>query len=222
MEDPSTQTSGLLREPPGIGLVLFDLGGVLIEVPGVEAMIALTGIATAEEVWRRWLSCRWVRLFESGGCSEEDFAGGVIGDWGLSITEAAFLESFASWASEPLPRAEQLVSDTAAVVPVGCLSNTNAVHWGRQLAAWPLMQRFDHSFLSFRTGLVKPDRQAFDHVVATTGIAPERILFLDDNRINVDAACAAGIRGRHTTGVDDARRHLVEAGLPLTSPSVQP
>ncbi|HEU5116591.1 MAG TPA: hypothetical protein VFT74_07935, partial [Isosphaeraceae bacterium] len=53
-----------------VELVLFDLGGVLIEVPGVEAMIDLTGIDSAEEVWRRWLSCRWVRRFESGGCSE--------------------------------------------------------------------------------------------------------------------------------------------------------
>lgn len=43
--------------------VLFDLGGLLIEVGGVRAMGDLAGIADDREVWRRWLTCRWVREF---------------------------------------------------------------------------------------------------------------------------------------------------------------
>lgn len=197
----------------GIELVLFDLGGVLIEVPGVEAMIELTGIDSAEEVWRRWLSCRWVRRFESGGCSESDFAAGLIEDWELPISEGDFLESFGSWATKPIAGAEDLVSETAEAVPVGCLSNTNALHWEQQLARWPMMELFGHTFLSFQTGFVKPDRQAFDHVVSAAGIEPHRILFLDDNLINVEAACRAGIRAVHTVGVENARLHLLDAGV---------
>lgn len=204
-----------------VELVLFDLGGVLIEVPGVEAMIELTGIDSPEEVWRRWLSCRWVRLFESGGCSETDFAVGLIEDWQLPISERDFLESFGSWATRPISGAEDLVAETAAAVPVGCLSNTNALHWEQQLARWPMMQLFGHTFLSFQTGFVKPDRQAFDHVVSAAGIQPNRILFLDDNVINVEAACQAGIRAVHTVGVENARVHLRYAGvLPTRHPDV--
>lgn len=196
-----------------VELVLFDLGGVLIEVPGVEAMIDLTGIDSAEEVWRRWLSCRWVRRFESGGCSETDFAAGLIEDWALPISEGDFLESFGSWATRPIAGAADLVSETAAAVPVGCLSNTNALHWEHQLAQWPMMELFGHTFLSFQTGFVKPDRQAFDHVVSAAGIEADRILFLDDNLINVEAACQAGIRAVHTVGVENARLNLLEAGV---------
>ena len=36
-----------MAEP--VDLVLFDLGGVLIEVPGVCAMLELTGIKSEEE-----------------------------------------------------------------------------------------------------------------------------------------------------------------------------
>ena len=202
-----------------IELVLFDLGGVLIEVPGVEAMIELTGIGSPEEVWRRWLSCRWVRQFESGACSETDFAAGLIEDWQLPISEGDFLESFGSWATKPFPGAEDLVAETAGAVPVGCLSNTNALHWEQQLGRWPMMELFGHTFLSFQTGFVKPDRQAFDHVVSAAGIEPDRILFLDDNLINVDAACQAGIRAVHTVGVESARMHLLDAGvLPARHP----
>ena len=203
----------------GIELVLFDLGGVLIEVPGVDAMIELTGIGSPEEVWRRWLSCRWVRQFESGACSETDFAAGLIEDWQLPISERDFLESFGSWATKPFPGAEELVAETAAAVPVGCLSNTNALHWEQQLGQWPMMELFGHTFLSFQTGFVKPDRQAFDHVVSAASIEPDRILFLDDNLINVDAACEAGIRAVHTVGVENARAHLLDAGvLPTRQP----
>lgn len=193
--------------------MLFDLGGVLIGVPGVEAMIELTGLGSGEEVWRRWLSCRWVRSFESGGCSETEFAQGVIEDWGLPVSGQEFLDSFGSWVSEPLAGAEDLVSQTAAFVPVGCFSNTNALHWENQLARSPMMGLFDHVFLSFQTGYVKPDQAAFDHVVSTLGVSPERIVFLDDNVVNVEGASHAGIRGIHTRGVEDARSHLVDAGV---------
>lgn len=37
-----------MAEP--VDLVLFDLGGVLIEVPGARAMLELTGIESEEEL----------------------------------------------------------------------------------------------------------------------------------------------------------------------------
>lgn len=64
--------------PPPIDIVLFDLGGVLIEFGGVEAMRALAGIDSDDELWRRWLTCRWVRSLERGDCSPADFAGGMV------------------------------------------------------------------------------------------------------------------------------------------------
>ena len=51
-----------------IDLVLFDLGGVLIQPGGVASMRALSGIESDEELWTRWLACRWVQRFEAGGC----------------------------------------------------------------------------------------------------------------------------------------------------------
>lgn len=47
--------------------VVFDLGGVLAEFGGMESMRRLSGIVDDEELWRRWLTCRWVRRFEGGG-----------------------------------------------------------------------------------------------------------------------------------------------------------
>jgi putative hydrolase of the HAD superfamily len=196
-----------------VDLVLFDLGGVLIEVTGVPAMLELTGIENAEDLWRRWLTCRWVRRFESGGCSETEFAAGVVAEWRLDISPAAFLEAFRSWATGPLPGAAELVAHTRASVATGCFSNTNALHWHDHIAAWPLASMFDHRFLSFELGLLKPDAEAFAQVAGLLTVPAERVLFLDDNAINVAGAAAAGFQAARATGVAEARQCLAEAGV---------
>lgn len=196
-----------------IEVVLFDLGGVLVELNGVESMRQLTGIESDEELWRRWLTCRWVRDFERGGCSAEDFAAGVISDWELTITPESFLEAFGAWPSGLFPGAEELVRTTRLSVPVGYLSNTNSMHWDEHFSRWPLCAEFDHRFLSFELGWLKPDRELFDGVAALLEIPASRILFLDDNQINVDGARDAGFTAVRVQGVAEAERALVAAGV---------
>lgn len=200
-----------MAEP--VDLVLFDLGGVLIEVPGVRAMLELTGIASEEELWQRWLTCRWVRRFESGGCSETEFAAGVVTDWQLDLSPSAFLEAFRDWPAGPMPGAAELVTQTRARVSTGCFSNTNVLHWRDHISSWPLAGLFDHRFLSFELGLLKPDTAAFAHVADLLEVPAERVLFLDDNPLNVAGAAAAGFQAARAAGVDQARQRLVEAAV---------
>jgi hypothetical protein len=84
-----------------VDMVLSDLGGVLLRLRGVPSMRELSGISSDDELWSRWLSCPWVRSFESGTCSQEAFARGVVEDWGLAISPGAFLEEFRTWPSGP-------------------------------------------------------------------------------------------------------------------------
>jgi glucose-1-phosphatase len=196
-----------------VDLVLFDLGGVLIEVPGVRTMLKLTGIGSEQELWRRWLTCRWVRRFESGGCSQTEFAAGVVADWQLELSPAAFLEAFQDWPTVPLPGAAELVAQTRDRVATGCFSNTNALHWHSHIAAWPLTGLFDHRFLSFELGLLKPDSAAFARVAELLKLPAERVLFLDDNAVNVEGAAAAGFQAVRAVGVGQARQRLAEAAV---------
>jgi hypothetical protein len=69
-----------------------------------RALDRLFGISSDDELWSRWLTCIWVRRFESGACSAESCAQGVV-DGG-----------------------EDLVNEARARVPVACFSNTNALH----------------------------------------------------------------------------------------------
>ena len=195
-----------------IEVVLFDLGGVLIDFGGVDAMRELAGIETDDEVWRRWLGCEWVRAFERGHCSPDDFAAGVVADWGLAIDGPTYLEAFSGWLGGALPGAAELVAEVRRVARVGCLSNTNPVHW-THWARWPFLEDLDFRFLSFELGLVKPDRELFEHVADQLPVSPDQVLFLDDNLVNVEGAETAGFRAAHVRGPAEARAALAERGV---------
>lgn len=198
-----------------ISAVVFDLGGVLADFGGVGPMRELARIDSDEALWRRWLSCEHVRRFERGGCSAEDFAAGLVAEWELDIEPSQFLADFSTWLAGPYDGALELVETVRQQAAVACLSNTNAVHWEAGASQWPLLKAFDRTFLSFQLGLVKPDTEIFERVVSDLGVPAERILFLDDNQINVDAARTVGIRAEQVQGVDQARAAVTAAGVSL-------
>jgi len=194
-----------------IEAVVFDLGGVLAEFSGVATMRELARIESDDELWARWLGCEWVRRFERGHCSPEDFAAGMVGEWQLPMSGPEFLATFGDWVQHPYEGAEELVADTAERVCVAMLSNMNAVHWERAVSAWPLIKRFDHVFTSFQLGLIKPDVEVFHHVVEALDIEANQVLFLDDNIINVEGARAAGLQAEQVRGVPEARAAVNQA-----------
>ena len=197
-------------------VVLFDLGGVLVDPGGVGEMRVLSGIDSDEELWRRWLSCPWVQRFEAGRCSGEEFAAGVVGDWGLDVTPAEFLAAFTGWRTIPYLGADRLVADVRSVAPVGYLSNSNVAQWSAHLAGSPLVSGFDFGFTSFELGLVKPDRAIFEAAATRLPVSANsvgRVLFLDDNLVNVEGARACGFVAQHVRGVDQARRALEAEGV---------
>ena len=57
--------------------------------------------------------------------------------------------------------------------------------------------------LSYRMGMVKPDPEIYQSMVETIGLPPERLLFFDDNQINIDAARRIGINAYRVRGVTE-------------------
>lgn len=196
-----------------VEVVLFDLGGVLVDIGGIGDLGVFAGETSEDELWRRWLECPWVRRFERGHCDADSFSRGMVDSWSMSIEPEVFLEAFASWPRGLLPGARELVRSIRTTSRVGCLSNTNALHADRHWTEFGIAELFEDRFLSHEMGLVKPDRAAFDYVIEELGCPAERILFLDDNQINVEGARAAGLRAERTKGIDEARSILASIGL---------
>jgi len=66
---------------------------------------------------------------------------------------------------------------------------------------------------SHEIGLIKPDREIYEHVVNELGCPAASVCFLDDNQINVDAAREFGIDAHRVDGSEAARALLAERGL---------
>ena len=196
-----------------IEVILFDLGGVLVELGGMRELATFAGERPESELWRRWLECPWVRRFESGLCDADSFSKGMVDSWSMTVTPDAFLDAFARWPRGLLAGAAELVRSIDSSKQVGCLSNTNSLHADRHRSEFGIGELFDTQFMSHEMGLVKPDREAFDYVVDALGSPAGRILFLDDNQINVDGARAAGLQSELTRGTREARAILAQKGL---------
>ena len=67
-------------------------------------------------------------------------------------------------------------------------------------------------FLSFQMGMVKPDDEIFRETVRRLDIQAEQVLFLEDNRVNVEAAARCGINAELALGTEQVRAVLTRYG----------
>lgn len=109
-------------------VLLFDVGGVLIELGGIGLWKELTGQTDDAEMWRRWLECQVVKDFESGRSGAQDFAHAMVEKYDLALSVETFIDSFAQWPIGFYEGAEKLVHDVNPRIRTGCFSNTNEIH----------------------------------------------------------------------------------------------
>lgn len=172
--------------------VVFDLGGVLLRLRDPVAQFGLR--MAAEQFHRRWLLSPAVREFERGAIDPEAFARAVVGELALPMDWPVFLERFDGWPESMFPDTLAMLGAVPAGTGRGLLSNTNAVHWRRADIAGVLDGCFDRTFLSFETGLLKPDREAFTQVFREFRCEASEVLYFDDNPLNVEAAKRTGMQ----------------------------
>lgn len=198
-----------------IEAVLFDLGGVLEHVVAAEQIEAWTrGQIPSSEFWHRWLSSASVRQFESGKIGPQDFAEHAVEELGIEVGPSAFLKGFSSWLAGPYDGAPELVARVRERgYCVASFSNSNEIHWQTMELHQDTANRFEANFPSHLLGVCKPDKEAFLEVARRWKIAPERILFLDDNEVNCEGARKAGMQAVRVQEVEGARAALAERGI---------
>jgi len=193
-------------------VLLFDLGGVLIDFAGFDELsLLLPGRPDRSEIRTRWIESKPVQLFERGGITPREFARGVISDLELEYSPDDFIAAFVGWARGLYPGARSLLSRLRTTHRLACLSNSNELHTPlHRRSIEPLMDRY---YFSDELGHVKPDRAIFDHVIRDLGIPPQRIAFFDDTPVNVRAARNVGLAAYEVDGIDALSAQLECLGL---------
>ena len=76
---------------------------------------------------------------------------------------------------------------------IGLLSNNIAEAWPVVARGLALQELFHVVVNSAFVGMRKPEHRIYFHIADELGVPVERVLFLDDNRTNVEAAIACGM-----------------------------
>lgn len=195
--------------------VVFDLGGVLIELDH-----ARLGLDVDRATWHRWLLEHPVaRAWETGGCSFDTFAQAVLAEFGSGsgsgvsdLDVEALAQSLQAWVLTPVPETPALVAGLRPGVRAFCLSNNNPLHWGR-LSQLGVGEWFSETVLSYQVGVAKPDPAIYAALEARVALSGEALLFLDDNPVNVQAALDRGWQAEHVVGLAQAKQALQARGL---------
>ena len=193
----------------GIKHILFDLGGVLIGLSGVHEIIEWSSNTHSEkQLWQRWVNSPAVRGFESGKMDVDEFIKRVCQEFEIVISPKRFLEGFIKWPQGPYPDVIPFFEKLKHHIPFSCLSNTNYLHWERVRDEMKLAAYFEHTFLSYKIGMFKPDFEIYDYVASHLSCSTEEILFFDDNQLNVDNARKAGFKAEKVIGVTEIKQQL--------------
>jgi putative hydrolase of the HAD superfamily len=169
-------------------VLLFDLGGVLVQSDGLAHLELIAPRDARQSVAEKWHSSRAVDLFERGKIPPHEFAASFIEEWNLELNHSEFLALFASWVKGFFPGAESLIEDLRAKHRVAYLSNTNAVHY----ANLPQLSSLFDSAL---------------------GVPPDNVYFFDDLEPNVVVAREAGMKAVQVRGMAELKAALQAEGL---------
>jgi putative hydrolase of the HAD superfamily len=196
--------------------LLFDIGRVVIDFD-----LARTLKAWAVELGSD-PSAMMVSLsrndafhrYETGHITDAEFFAAVREALRLDLTDDQLRDGWNAIFIGEMPGIAPLLKRAAEKLPLYALSNTNDAHIAHfQEHFAELLTPFRELFLSSKIGMRKPNAEAYDHVVAAIGVAPQRIVFFDDLAENIAAARARGLQAVHVRSSADVANALDQLGL---------
>ncbi len=200
--------------------LLFDFGGVLINIDYQRTAEAMRGLSRAGRSveFTQASQAELFDLFETGHLTPADFRAGLRQHYELQATDA---ELDAAWHAMlldvPAERLAYLAELRRAGHQTALLSNTNHLHIAeinRRLAAQYGLQNgiadcLDRVFYSQEVGLRKPGDAIFAHALHKMNWRAEDVLFIEDSPQHVATARRLGLRVLHLTPP-----HTLTAALP--------
>ncbi len=197
-----------------VDVLLFDLGGVIVDFVGIDALQGLLRTPLQpSDIRHRWMASPIVRAFEVGALSRADFAAAFVRDWDLVLTPEQFLVEFRSWSRALLPGAGELLSALRVHYRLAALSNSNELHWERNSEEIGVTALFDLAMSSHQLGAHKPEPAIYAEAVSRLGLPAARVAFFDDVLANVEGARNAGLMAYQVCGVQELTECLRHHGF---------
>ncbi len=187
----------------GIKHIIFDLGGVLLNIDYglTEKAFFEAGIKNFPELYSKLHQSALFDQFEMGLITKEEFIGSLQKASGTSITETQIVDAWNAMLLDYPVRRLQILQQLRLYYDLFLLSNTNEIH---EEAFNSLLMRthgipnigvfFDKVYLSHRVGLRKPMKEIFSRLLDDNGLQASQTLFIDDSPQHIEGAKLLGIQ----------------------------
>ncbi len=179
----------------GISTVIFDIGGVLINIdPG--AFPRMLGVDPNRIHYSDKNAIEEAaKEYETGRIDTEEFFRKID-----QIFEGKYTPDKLANAWNAIVRKENLniipiVDAVQSKYQTAILSNTNPLHYQRSIETAAILKKFNRSYLSYQIGASKPDPAIYQFVINDLSVHPSSILLIDDIGENVAAALKSGMAG---------------------------
>ena len=194
--------------PGEVDALLFDFGGVLVEISFDRVFARWADLAGVdfERVRDRFSHGEAYQGHERGEMTFAAYFQSLREELGIDLTDAQFADGWNQVFGREHDEIVALLWKLRERVPLYLFSNTNVFHydyWRDRYAA--ALRPFKRLFVSCEMGMRKPHREAFERVAAEIGVAPARVLFFDDTEANLEGAREAGMHTVHVRTPADVR-----------------
>jgi 2-haloacid dehalogenase len=200
----------------GREIVIFDLGGVLIEWDPRHLYRKLFAgdDAAMEHFLATVCTHEWNRAQDAG----RSFAEGARLLKTRHPDKAKLIDAYGARFDEMIPGS---IAGSVAILaelrergtPLYALTNFSAETYPRIVSRFGFLTWFRGVVVSGEVGAIKPNREIFHALLETYAIDPRRAVFIDDVPVNAAAAAALGIHGIHFTTPELLRAELAALGL---------
>ena len=197
--------------------VIFDYGMVLTGLPDAEAhdaMIRITGLPAD-----RFEALYWAdrHAYDEGKLTGIAFWQKFLRESGLDLAPSTIEElnrlDARMWTTQnPAMLAWQLQLKQRGIL-TAILSNMGDSVLENMKREFDWLSRFDVLVWSYQLRMAKPDPAIYLHTLQQLGTRPDETLFIDDKRINVEAARDLGMKVIEFSSIDRLRQDLIADGL---------
>lgn len=201
------------------GVVVFDLGGVLMEWDPRHLFrkIFKDDVAGMEWFLTHVCSQTWNLMQDAGRGFDEGVAE-------LSLRFPTYRDHIAAYHERWEEMVPYIFDDVSAVLteissagtPLYCITNFSSEKFDIVRRKYAFFDLFDGIVVSGKIKLIKPDPAIFLHFLEKFGLRAADCVFIDDSMVNIAAAGALGFHTIHHMSPGGTKEQL--AGLGLLAP----
>ncbi|MFH0757652.1 MAG: HAD family phosphatase [Bacteroidota bacterium] len=199
--------------------ILLDLGGVILDIDVQATLKCFYELDFPPELlqYPHNMTTDLFFRYETGKIGTAEFRNEIRKSAGIDVSDKALDEAWLAMIVKIPPERAVLLKRLGERYDLYMLSNTSPLHapvfekMYLDVAGIAMHKVFKKIYYSFEIGYHKPDREAWDYVVADAGIIPRETLFLDDNIHNIKASQELGFQAIHI----HERTRLTDLGFDL-------